>query len=100
MDLHKSHLFNYDFMKMMKDNNVEVCGFPAHCIHLLQPLHDIPFAAVQDRMAKGTDDTKSTIVWPQDEQATILQMFYTSLSGRIDSRGHKERIPELWHLPI
>ena len=34
MDLHKSHLFNYDFMKMMRDNNVEVCGFRAHCNHL------------------------------------------------------------------
>ena len=52
MDLHKSHLFNYDFMKMMKDNNVEVCGFPAHCTHLLQPLDDTPFARFKTEWQK------------------------------------------------
>ena len=44
VDLYKSHLLNYDFMKMMKDNNVVVCGFSAHCTHLLQPLEYTPFA--------------------------------------------------------
>ena len=43
MDLHKSHLFNWDFMNLMKDNNVEVCGFPPHCTHMLQPLDDTPY---------------------------------------------------------
>ena len=43
LDLHKSHLFNYDFMQHMKKNNVEVCSFPPHCTHVLQPLDDVPF---------------------------------------------------------
>ena len=43
LDLHKSHLFNYDFMQLMKKNNIEVCGFPASCTHMLQPLDDVPF---------------------------------------------------------
>ena len=52
MDLHKSHLFNYKFMKMMKDSNVEVCGFPAHCTHLVQPLDDTPFAQFKKEWQK------------------------------------------------
>ena len=44
LDLHKSHLFNYDFMQLMKKNNIEVCGFPPSCTHMLHPLDDLPFA--------------------------------------------------------
>ena len=44
LDLHKSHLFNYQFMQLMKKNNIEVCGFPSSCTHMLRPLDDIPFA--------------------------------------------------------
>ena len=43
MDMHKSHLFNWEFINLMKENNVEVCGFPPSCTHLLQPLDDLPF---------------------------------------------------------
>ena len=52
MDLHKSHLFNYGFMRMMKENKVEVCGFPPHCTHLLQPLDDTPFASFKNEWQK------------------------------------------------
>ena len=44
LDLYKSHLFNYQFMQLMKKNNIEVCRFPPSCTHMLQPLDDIPFA--------------------------------------------------------
>ena len=43
LDLHKSHLFNLKFLNYMKANNVEVCSFPPHCTHLIQPLDDVPF---------------------------------------------------------
>ena len=52
MDLHKSHLLNYDFIKMMIDNNVEVCGFPPHCTHLVQPLDDTPFECFKTKWQK------------------------------------------------
>ena len=29
-------------MEYMKANNVEVCSFPPHCTHMLQPLDDVP----------------------------------------------------------
>ena len=44
LDMYKSHLFNLDFMEYMKAHNVEVCSFPPHCTHVLQPLDDVPFA--------------------------------------------------------
>ena len=43
-DLHKSHLFNTNYMEYMKANNIEVCFFPPHCTHVLQPLDDLPYA--------------------------------------------------------
>ena len=44
LDMHKANLFNLGFMEYMKARNVEVCCFPPHCTHLLQPLNDTPFA--------------------------------------------------------
>ena len=101
MDLPKSHLFNYDFMKMMRDNNVEVCGFPPHCTHLLQPLDDIPFARFKTEWQKELMALNWYLqVWSQDVQAAILQVFYPCIPGRPDCRCNKERIPELWNLPL
>ena len=44
LDMHKSHLFNLGFMEFMRGHNVEVCCYPSHCTHVLQPLDDEPFA--------------------------------------------------------
>ena len=43
-DMHKSHLFNLGYMEFMKAHNVEICCFPPHCTHILQPLDNVPFA--------------------------------------------------------
>ena len=47
LDLHSSHLFNIKLMQMMKENNIEVCSFPPHCTHVLQPLDDLPYAVLK-----------------------------------------------------
>ena len=52
LDMHKSHLFNLDFMEYMKANNVEVCSFSPHCTHVLQPLDDVPFACFKNEYKK------------------------------------------------
>ena len=52
LDLHKSHLFNMKYMTWMKENNIEVCCFPPNCTHILQPLDDVPFAALKTRYQK------------------------------------------------
>ena len=36
----------------MKENNIEVCCFPPHCTHILQPLDDVPYAALKSRYQK------------------------------------------------
>ena len=43
LDMHKFHLFNLGFMEYMRGHNVEVCCFPPHCTHVLQPLDNVPF---------------------------------------------------------
>ena len=47
LDMHKSHLFNLGFMEFMRGHNVEVCCFPPHCTHVLQPLDDVPFLCLK-----------------------------------------------------
>ena len=37
MDGHGSHLYNFEFPKLMTENNVEVFCFPPHTSHILQP---------------------------------------------------------------
>ena len=49
LDLHKSHLFNLRYMQYMKANGVEVCSFPPHCTHILQPLDDTPYGVLKSK---------------------------------------------------
>jgi hypothetical protein len=44
LDLHNSHLFNLQYLLLMREKGVKVYSFPPHCTHLLQPLDDSPFA--------------------------------------------------------
>ena len=41
---YNAHTFNFQFMKLMNDNNVVVLSLPPHTTHAMQPLDDIPFA--------------------------------------------------------
>ena len=47
MDSHNSHTFNYQFLKLMNDNNIVVLAFPSHTTHVMQPLDDVPFAQLK-----------------------------------------------------
>ena len=33
----------------MKEHNIEVCAFPPHCTHVLQPLDDVPYAVMKKK---------------------------------------------------
>ena len=48
LDLHRSHLFNLNFLEYMKANRVKVCSFPPHRTHLMQPLDDTPFGSFKN----------------------------------------------------
>ena len=47
MDNHHAHTFNFDFLQLMKDNNVVVFALPSHTSHILQPLDVVPFAVLK-----------------------------------------------------
>ena len=47
LDSHSSHSFNLHFICYMQGHGVEVLCFPPHCTHLMQPLNDVPFAALK-----------------------------------------------------
>ena len=49
LDLHNSHLFNLKFMCLMNEHKIEVCAFPPHCTHVLQPLDDVPYAVLKKK---------------------------------------------------
>jgi len=38
LDSHYSHLYNIEFLELMKGNKIHVFALPAHCSHWLQPL--------------------------------------------------------------
>jgi transposase-like protein len=42
MDNHYSHVFNMEFLSLMKANNIHVFALPSHTTHWLQPLDRVP----------------------------------------------------------
>ena len=49
MDGHKSHTFNYPFIKLLHENNVIVLCLPPHTSHAIQPLDNVPYAQFKVR---------------------------------------------------
>ena len=53
MDSHNFHTFNYQFLKLMNDNNIVVLAFPTHTTHVMQLLDDVPFAQLKTAWYKA-----------------------------------------------
>ncbi len=53
MDGHFTHLFNWEFMKMMEANDVIVLAIPPHTSHVMQPLDKGPFHALKKYWNRG-----------------------------------------------
>ena len=49
MDNHHSHMFNVEFLQLLKDNNIVVFGLPSHTSHILQPLDKVPFSILKSK---------------------------------------------------
>ena len=61
MDSHNSHTFNFQFIKLMNKNNIEVLALPSHTTHCLQPLDDVPFANFKNFWYEGVrENVKSS----------------------------------------
>ena len=53
MDSHNSHTFNFQFIQLMNQNNIDVLALPSHTTHCLQPLDDVPFANFKNFWYEG-----------------------------------------------
>lgn len=49
MDNHYSHVFNLEFLNLMRSNNVHVFALPSHTTHWLQPIDRVPFGTFKRR---------------------------------------------------
>lgn len=49
MDNHYSHVFNLEFLNLMRNNNIHVFALPSHTTHYLQPLDRAVFGTFKRR---------------------------------------------------
>jgi len=47
MDNHYAHIFNLQFLELMRRNNIHVFALPPHTTHWLQPLDRVPFGTLK-----------------------------------------------------
>ena len=74
LDAHKSHLFNWDFMSTMKKNKIEVCCFPPHTTHMIQPLDDIPFAMLKQKWQTALQDFNYSVGGRKISRVEFIQL--------------------------
>ena len=89
LDGHSSHVYNYAFIQLMKQNNVHLLCFPAHCSHWLQPADKALFKSLKHQWnEQGWQMTKDlagarlrkdqffqlfSAVWPRVASVEIAQ---------------------------
>ena len=88
LDMHKSHLFNLGLMEYMKSKNVEVCCFPPHCTHILQPLDDTPFALFKAEYQRQLMHV-NRLLSGQRISSDIFSSPCTSIHSSNDTRSYK-----------
>ena len=81
LDLHRSHLFNLNFLEYMKANRVEVCSFPPHCTHCLQPLDDTPFGSFKIGYQKNLLRVNRILYGQKMSKATFFRAFVAAYSS-------------------
>jgi len=75
MDGHGSHVFNLDFLNLMKANNVEVFCFPPHTTHWLQPADKAVFKTFKTEWVKeGLKFNKDT-AGRKPSKVEFIQLF-------------------------
>ena len=81
LDLHRSHLFNLNFLEYMKANRVEVCSFPPHCTHLMQPLDDTPFGSFKNEYQNNLLRVNRILYGQKMSKATFFRAFVPAYSS-------------------
>lgn len=74
LDQHSAHLFNFEFMNLMKRKQIMVCSFPPHTSHLLQPLDDIPFAQLKVQWNNRLHQFNNAKLGAKPSKGTLIQM--------------------------
>ena len=91
LDLHKSHLFNWDYMQLMLDNNIEVLSFPLHCTHVMQPLDDTPYATFKklyhNALSRINFDIAGMKIEKKDFFKVFVPTFTQAMSNEIIRKG-------------
>ena len=81
LDLHRSHPFNLNFLEYMKANRVEVCSFPPHCTHLMQPLDDMLFGSFKIEYQKNLLRVNRILYGQKMSKATFFRAFVPAYSS-------------------
>lgn len=75
LDNHHSHLFNLEFLKLMKDNNIHVIGLPPHTSHWLQPLDKVHFSVLKKAWNKEVRAFTRDTVGKKVEKSDFFRVF-------------------------
>jgi 4-hydroxybenzoate polyprenyltransferase len=75
LDGHSSHLYNIDFMKLMRANNISVASLPPHTTHILQPLDDVPFANLKKVWNSNLLDKNEVVTGRKLTKEEVMHMF-------------------------
>ena len=99
LDLHKSHLFNVNFMQYMKAKNIEVCSFPPHCTHILQPLDDMPYGIMKAKYQKELINFNFDVAGKKINENAVLSRLSACLHKCIHTSNYQKRLGEHWNIP-
>ena len=96
LDLHRSHLFNLKFLEYMKANRVEVCSFPPHCTHLMQPLDNSPFGSFKIEYQKSLLRINRLLYGQKMSKATFFRAFVPAYSTAMSPEIIRKGLEEHW----
>jgi hypothetical protein len=75
LDGHYSHLFNWEFMRLMNHNNITVLAIPPHSSHVMQPLDRGPFYSLKRAWNKALHKALRQVGSRKLTKAEWLQVF-------------------------
>jgi len=88
LDNHHSHLFNLEFLKLMKDNNIHVIGLPPHTSHWLQPLDKVHFGVLKKAWNKEVRAFTRDTVGKKVEKSDFFRVFNPATLRTISQPVH------------
>ena len=87
LDGHGSHVYNLDFLNLMKQNNVDVWCFPAHTTHRLQPADRSFFRSLKHHWMEDRIKNKRLSAGSKMTKEQFFQLFSSACkkSGTVEN---------------